>query len=78
MTATPPKSEPTLHYPIYIAAYAYDSRTDNDLTFKKGDFMYIIDTDEGDWWWARLKDSGRCGYIPSYYVTKYKRLEDEV
>ena len=73
----PPKPEPTVNYPIYVGKYDYDSRTDGDLPFKKGDQMYIISTDEGDLWFARLKDSGREGYIPSICVTKYESLEDE-
>ena len=36
----------------------------------KGDLMYIVNN-YGDWWWARLKDSGREGYIPSNSVANY-------
>ena len=74
----PPKPEqPPVNYPIYVGKYDYDSRTDDDLSFKKGDLMYIISTDEGDWWFARAKDSGREGYIPSNYVAEYKSLDAE-
>ena len=38
--------------------------------------MYIINADE-DWWYARLKDSGKAGYIPSNYVAEYGSLETE-
>ena len=65
-------------YPIFVGKYDYDSRTDDDLSFKKGDLMYIISTDEGDWWFARSKDvPGREGYIPSNYVAEYKSLDAE-
>ena len=37
--------------------------------------MYIIATDEDDWWLASLKDSGKEGYIPSNYVAEYESLE---
>lgn len=74
----PPKPEPqTPKYPMYVGKYDYDSRTDDDLSFKKGDLIYIISTDEGDWWFARAKDSGREGYIPSNYVAEYKSLDAE-
>ena len=68
---------PEVKYPIYVGKYDYDSRTDDDLSFKKGDLMYIISTDEGDWWFARSKDTGREGYIPSNYVAEYKSLDAE-
>lgn len=65
-------------YPMFVGKYDYDSRTDDDLSFKKGELMYIISTDEGDWWFARAKDaSGREGYIPSNYVAEYKSLDAE-
>ena len=72
---SPKKSEPTEKFPIYVGKYDYDSRTDDDISFKKGDQMYIISIEEGDWWFARLKNSGREGYIPSNYVTEYKGLD---
>ena len=73
-----PKPETTPNYPIYVAKYDYDQRTDDDLGFKKGDLMYIIDTHEtGDWWYARLKDNGKEGYIPSNFVAEYRSLETE-
>lgn len=62
---------------IYVGKYDYDSRTDDDLSFRKGDLMYIISTDEGDWWFARSKDTGKEGYIPSNYVAEWKSLDAE-
>ena len=37
--------------------------------------MYIISTNEGNQWFARLKDSGREGYIPSNYVALRDSLD---
>ena len=68
---------PPSQHPIFVGKYDYDSRTDDDLSFKKGDLMYIISTDEGDWWFARAKDGGKEGYIPSNYVAEYKSLDAE-
>ena len=75
MPPLPPPKE--VNYPIYVGKYDYDSRTDDDLSFKKGDLMYIISTDEGDWWFARSKDMGKEGYIPSNYVAEWKSLDAE-
>ena len=76
-TSTTPKPETTPNYPIYVGKYDYESRTDTDMGFKKGDLMYIISTDEGDWWFAHSKNGGREGYIPSNYVAEYKPLDAE-
>ena len=42
-----------------------------------GDLLYIISTDEGDWWFARSKNTGKEGYIPSNYVAEWKSLDAE-
>ena len=71
----PPTVEP--NYPLYVGKYNYLSRTDDDLNFKKGDLLYIINTDAGDWWFAKSKQTGQEGYIPCNYVVKYKSLNAE-
>ena len=71
----PPAQEPK--FPLFVGKYDYASRTDDDLSFKKGDLLYIINTDEGDWWYARSKHTGQEGYIPNNYVAEYKSLDAE-
>lgn len=34
--------------------------------------MYIIDDKDDERWYARKKDSGEEGYIPSNHVTEYE------
>ena len=62
---------------LFIALYDYDARTDEDLSFKKGEQLEILNDQQGDWWYARSKISGQQGYIPSNYVAKIKSLESE-
>ena len=59
------------NYQLFCGKYDYSARTDDDLSFKKGDLLYILSTDKGDWWFARSKDTGQKGYVPSNYVAKY-------
>lgn len=64
---------------LFIALYDYDARTDEDLSFKKGDILEIINDTQGDWWYAKAKTKNGTveGYIPSNYVAKIKSLESE-
>ena len=55
---------------IFVALYDYDARTAEDLSFKKGEHLIIIDDKQGDWWYARSKSTAREGYIPSNYIAK--------
>ncbi len=62
---------------IFVALYDYDARTDEDLSFKKGEHLEILNDTQGDWWYARSKTTKLEGYIPSNYVARLKSLESE-
>ena len=61
---------------MFVGKCDYDSRTD-DMSFKKGDLLYIIRTDDGDWWFAQAMATGKEGYIPSNCVAKWRSLDAE-
>ncbi|KAI7690391.1 Tyrosine-protein kinase Src42A [Sarcoptes scabiei] len=67
----------SLNTKIFVALYDYDARTDEDLSFKKGEHLEIINDTQGDWWLAMSKVTKAQGYIPSNYVAKLKSIEAE-
>ncbi|XP_010009585.1 PREDICTED: proto-oncogene tyrosine-protein kinase Yrk-like, partial [Nestor notabilis] len=62
---------------LFIALYDYEARTEDDLTFQKGEKFHIINNTEGDWWEARSLSSGTTGYIPSNYVAPVDSIQAE-
>uniref|UniRef100_A0AAY4C716 Tyrosine-protein kinase n=1 Tax=Denticeps clupeoides TaxID=299321 RepID=A0AAY4C716_9TELE len=62
---------------LFIALYDYDARTEDDLSFQKGEKFHIINNSEGDWWEARSLDTGNSGYIPSNYVAPVDSIQAE-
>ncbi len=62
---------------IFVALYDYDARTNEDLSFKKGEHLEILNDTQGDWWFAKSKATKQEGYIPSNYVAKLKSIEAE-
>ncbi|CAF0953628.1 unnamed protein product [Rotaria magnacalcarata] len=60
---------------VYVAIYDYDARTDEDLTFRVGDLLAIIDDSQNDWWLARHYQTGLKGYIPALYVAPHGGLD---
>lgn len=62
----------------FVALYDYEARTIEDLSFKKGEIVEIINDTQGDWWYARSCTTKLEGYIPSNYVAKVKSLESEL
>ena len=68
---------PEVNWPLFVGKYDYDSRTEDDLGFKKGDLLYVIKIQHADWWYAQHKDSGDKGFVPSNYIAEYKSLDAE-
>lgn len=62
---------------VFVALYDYDARTDEDLSFKKGEHLIVLNDTQGDWWFARSKATKQEGYIPSNYVAKLESIEAE-
>ena len=77
-STTPIPQTPTSVKALYIALYDYDARTQEDLSFKKGEILEVHNEDLGnDWWRARSRETGREGFIPSNYVAPHESLEAE-
>ncbi|XP_078450782.1 tyrosine-protein kinase Fyn-like isoform X2 [Lampetra planeri] len=62
---------------LFVALYDYDARTQDDLSFRKGEKFQIINNTEGDWWEARSLSTGNKGYIPSNYVAPADSVQAE-
>ncbi|XP_048356717.1 tyrosine-protein kinase Fgr isoform X2 [Sphaerodactylus townsendi] len=62
---------------LFVALYDYEARTEDDLTFMKGEKFHIINNTEGDWWEARSLSTGATGYIPSNYVAPVDSIQAE-
>eukprot|EP00729_Bicosta_minor_P000949 gene949-22974_t len=78
--STPLPAPPTPSSPkkVFQALYDYDARTDDDLSFRKGDMLNIINDSDGDWWQAELvTNPTHQGYIPSNYVAPGNTMEAE-
>jgi hypothetical protein len=68
-----PQSSDNLH----IALYDYNARAEDDLTFKKGENLIVLNQSDGDWWQAQHTITGRKGFIPSNYVAKVQSIHAE-
>uniref|UniRef100_H2Z0M8 Tyrosine-protein kinase n=1 Tax=Ciona savignyi TaxID=51511 RepID=H2Z0M8_CIOSA len=61
----------------FVAMFDYDARTKEDLPFKKGENLIILNS-EGEWWHARSPTTGQTGYVPSNYLALAGGLESEI
>lgn len=62
---------------VFVALYDYDARTEEDLSFKKGEHLIVLNDNQGEWWYARSKATKHEGYIPSNYVARLSSMEAE-
>ncbi|XP_051781527.1 tyrosine-protein kinase SRK2 [Erpetoichthys calabaricus] len=64
----------------YVALFDYTSRTPEDLNFKTGDKLEVLDKSYDEWWMAKAlsgRSMGKQGYIPSNYVVPMQSMESE-
>ncbi|KAK4827651.1 hypothetical protein QYF61_020423 [Mycteria americana] len=64
------------HGVIVVALYPYDGIHEDDLSFKKGEKLKVIE-ELGEWWKAKSLTTRKEGFIPSNYVAKVNTLETE-
>lgn len=62
---------------IFIALYDYDARTKDDLSFKKGEQLEILNDTQGEWWLVRSRVTRIEGFVPSNYIARLKSIEAE-
>ncbi|KAM4557042.1 tyrosine-protein kinase Lyn [Fundulus diaphanus] len=61
---------------VVIALYPYEAMHCDDLGFKKGEQMKILE-EHGDWWKAKSLTTNKVGFIPSNYVAQVDTMETE-
>ena len=60
---------------VYVCLYEFQSRTDGDLSFAKGEEIEILNNSDGEWWYGKSLKSGQTGYIPSNYIEPINSLK---
>ncbi|EMP40753.1 Tyrosine-protein kinase HCK [Chelonia mydas] len=70
------KEDAEEHGDIVVALYPYDGIHEDDLSFKKGEKMKVLE-ELGEWWRAKSLSTKKEGFIPSNYVAKVNTLETE-
>lgn len=55
------------------ALYDYEARTEDELSIKQDDILYVIEKEDDDWWRSELKqttgeEQGPIGLVPADYL----------
>ncbi|XP_010292697.1 PREDICTED: tyrosine-protein kinase FRK-like [Phaethon lepturus] len=69
----------------FVALFDYEARTEEDLSFRAGDKLEVLDASHEGWWYARLllPAGSVCpghklqGYIPANYIAADQSIEAE-
>ncbi|XP_022126562.1 adapter molecule Crk [Pieris rapae] len=67
--AAPPPAQPHHVLEVVIAKFDFDGSDADDLPFRRGERLMVINRDEEQWWTAR-NAQGRTGSIPVPYVQR--------
>lgn len=49
------------------AVFSYEAQQSDELSFEVNDQLIILrkgDDAEREWWWAKMKETGKEGYVP--------------
>ncbi|XP_052008831.1 relA-associated inhibitor-like isoform X2 [Xyrauchen texanus] len=58
---------------VVYALWGYPAQTPDELSFREGDMVTILQKPEGvDWWWASL--CGREGFVPNNYFGLFPKV----
>ncbi|CAG9796225.1 unnamed protein product [Diatraea saccharalis] len=72
--AAPPPAQPHQVLELVIAKFDFDGSDPDDLPFRRGERLMVINRDEEQWWTAR-NSQGRTGSIPVPYVQRMLEAE---
>ncbi|NWY98127.1 FRK kinase, partial [Loxia curvirostra] len=69
----------------FVALFDYDARTEDDLSFRAGDKLEVLNASHEGWWYAKLllPEGSVCpgrkltGYIPANYIAADQSIEAE-
>ncbi|CAK7310769.1 Tyrosine-protein kinase FRK [Vulpes lagopus] len=65
----------------FVALFDYRARTAEDLSFRAGERLQVLDASLEGWWLARRLDGGGAGrpqgYVPSNYLAEDRSLQAE-
>ncbi|KAJ3215924.1 hypothetical protein HDU67_010155 [Dinochytrium kinnereticum] len=59
---------------VVVAIYDYHGSTDEELDFREGDVMEIINDENPDWWYVRNGDEE--GYVPTTYIAANAEVKE--
>ncbi|CAG8660532.1 5522_t:CDS:2, partial [Acaulospora morrowiae] len=60
---------------VMKALYDYDAQSDEELTFKENDILYLYEKDDPNWFLVKLNDV--FGFVPAGFVEEFSPDEDE-
>lgn len=55
---------------VVKAKFNFKQNNEDELSFSKGDILYVTRVEDGGWWEGSFK--GRSGWFPSNYVREIK------
>eukprot|EP00042_Codosiga_hollandica_P058925 m.895756 g.895756 ORF g.895756 m.895756 type:complete len:756 (-) comp60001_c0_seq1:180-2447(-) len=76
VAATPdPVEQGVVEGALFIALYDYQARTENELSFAKGEKLRVNSNEAETWWEAQSQTTNQIGWIPSNYVAPDTSVE---
>ena len=60
---------------IALSLYAYEGKTESEVSFGEGEIVFVIKEDTGGWWEGEV--NGNYGFFPSNYVKSILKIQKD-
>ncbi|KAK3880901.1 hypothetical protein Pcinc_014640 [Petrolisthes cinctipes] len=62
---------------VLVGLFDYEARTENELSFKKNEYLKVLKQTNSDWWLVKSMITSLTGHVPLSFLAKLKSIEAE-
>lgn len=59
----------------YVVLFNFVNREERDISVKPGDYVYVLNKDDINWYWVRREEDNLEGFVPSRFIVPNDKAE---
>lgn len=70
-----PQRHNNSHNECYVVMHNFVAREEDDIDVIRGEFVTVMNKDDGDWFWVKRRHDGLEGFVPANFMAPYSYVE---